>query len=385
MADNTSAEDHCSNTADEYEVSEEGGWNESEYSWHSAASHHVSDNSLSADEDDVTYSVDAGDDEMNEVINAFGFAPRVGHALSSGPHPAEISGPSMNPDLQLLNIPVEVRRLIWQYSMTKIWGDVRVSFTMLAGDDKDYDQGYGELRKGMSVGLALGRNNPVALLYVSRKVYQEAVPCLYGENRFVSFNVRGFQHRFINDPEYGIGPTHAAMIKKVSFGIPEPVKQDPGEYLQGFVDFMSNSLAGLEHAELSVKYESYYVDPPSSNQRVCWSQERRALLHTVAWLAKSHPKLTQAVWCSTSGGCLETFWHGTKMVVRFAVYIVPAGKDLNGSGVNQVLDVDGKKVHTKDIVLDCAKIRETSWDDLFDLGPADFELVNSGSLEVTLM
>ena len=230
---------------------------------------------------------------------------------------------------------------------------------MLAGSDEDYNRGYGPLRRGVFVGLGMGGRNPVALLYVCRKIYQEARPYLYGANRFVSFNVRGFQHCFVNDPDHGIGQANAAMIKKVSFGIPEPVKQDPASHLPGFVEFMSNTLMGVEEAELSIKYESYYVNPPTSGQRSCWSQERRSLLHTVACLAESHPKLTRAIWCSSSGGSMQTFWHGTKMIVRFAIHMVPAGKDLMRPGVGEVLDIGGRKVQGRVSVSSIAQDRLT--------------------------
>ncbi|KAI1613236.1 hypothetical protein EDD36DRAFT_259159 [Exophiala viscosa] len=369
--------------ADVDSVSEEGDYNNSEYSWNSAASH---DASIRDGGDDVSSSVGSSRDEVVETVDNPESNLSYERVLSLNRHPAEISGPSENPDLQLLSLPIEVRRPIWQYAMTKLWGDVRVSFLMLAGADEDYNRGYGPLRKGLSVGLALGRRNPVALLYVCRKIYQEAVPHLYGENRFVSFNVRGFQHCFVNDSDYGIGGANAAMIKKVSFGVPEPVKQDPANNLQGFVDFMSNTLMGVEEAELSIKYESYYVDPPTSGQRSSWSQERRSLLHTVACLAESHPKLKKAIWCSSSGGSMQTFWHGTKMIVRFAVHMVPVGKDLMCSSVGEVLNISGKNIQGRSVVLDCEKLRKTSWDDLLDKVPTEFELVEDAeSFEVTVI
>jgi hypothetical protein len=209
--------------------------------------------------------------------------------------------------------------------------------------------GTAHFERGYDVGLGFPGWYPVSLLCVCRQTYNEAIPFLYGANHFVSFN-----GSFVNDPDHGIGRANAALIKRVSFGLPEPVKQDRTNHLLGFLDFMCGTLTGLVHLELSVKFENYYVSPATHDQHLEWSQERRALLLAAARLTQRHPNLKKAVWCSTSGGSLATFWHGTKMQARFAVFLLPAGQDVNIARPNSRLDIEARTIVT-DVSVSCVQ------------------------------
>ncbi len=266
------------------------------------------------------------------------------------PHPAEASGPSTKDELQLLGMPKEVRDIIWKLVMTKMTS-VKVCFSMFSENDSYYDRGYGALRKGSVAGLTFPGKCPMSLLYVCRQTFNEAIPFLYGENHFVNFNVRGFNGCFVNDPDHGIGRANAALIKRVSLGIPEPVKQDRTNHLPGFLDFICSTLTGLVHLELSVKFESYNESPATHDQHLEWCEERRALLLTAAHLTQRHSNLKKAVWCSTSGGSLVTFWHGTKMQVRLAVFLLPAGQSVNIARPNSTLDIEAIPIVTDVSVL----------------------------------
>ncbi|KAK5453451.1 hypothetical protein LTS15_006636 [Exophiala xenobiotica] len=353
-------------TSEANEQSEEG--HESQDSQQTTVSRDI----LCHEEDSSSHGCSSHDGAIEDLVVTFPYTS-IEQPWSESPHPAETSGPSSKPESQLLGMPKEVRDIIWKLVMTKTTS-IKVCFSMFSEDDPYYDRGYGALRRGYDVGLGFPGWYPVSLLYVCRQTYNEAIPLLYGGNHFVSFNVRGFNGSFVNDPDHGIGRANAALIKKVSFGLPEPVKQDRTNHLPGFLDFMCGTLTGLVHLELSVKFENYYVSPATHDQHLEWSQERRAVLLTAAHLTQRHPNLKKAVWCSTSGGSLATFWHGTKMLVRFAVFLLRAGQNGNIARPNSKLDIEARTIVTDDIVLDCPKIRDTAWDDLLNKQATDFAL-----------
>ncbi|KAK5232964.1 hypothetical protein LTR47_005828 [Exophiala xenobiotica] len=306
----------------------------------------VSRDTLCHEEDSSSHGRSSHGGAMEDLVLTFPYTS-IEQSWSESPHPAETSGPSSKPELQLLGMPKEVRDIIWKLVVTKMTS-IKVCFSMLSEDDPDYDRGYGTLRKGYGVGLTFPGRYPMSLLYVCHQTYNEVIPFLYGENHFVSFNVRGFNGGFVNDPDHGIGRANAALIKRASFG--------------------------LVHLELSVKFENYYVSPATQDQHIEWSQERRALLLAAAHLTQRHPNLKKAVWCATSGGALATFWHGTKMQVRFAVFLLPAGQNVNITRPNSRLDIEARTIVTDDIVLDCPNIRGTAWDDLLNKQATDFAL-----------
>ncbi|KAK5557050.1 hypothetical protein LTR46_004861 [Exophiala xenobiotica] len=277
----------------------------------------VSRDTLCHEEDSSSHGCSSHGGAMEDLVLTFPYTS-IEQSWSESPHPAETSGPSSKPELQLLGMPKEVRDIIWKLVVTKM---------------------------------------------TSIKTYNEVIPFLYGEDHFVSFNVRGFNGGFVNDPDHGIGRANAALIKRASFGIPEPVKQDPTNHLSGFLEFMCGTLTGLVHLELSVKFENYYVSPATQDQHLEWSQERRALLLAAAHLTQRHPNLKKAVWCATSGGSLATFWHGTKMQVRFAVFLLPAGQNVNITRPNSRLDIEARTIVT-----------DVTWDDLLNKQATDFAL-----------
>lgn len=144
----------------------------------------------------------------------------------------------------------------------------------------------------------------------------------------MSFNIRGLQQLFVNDPLHGIGRTNARMIQRVCLGVPKLLKEEPAMsvHLPAFLDFTCNTLTGLRHAQLMIKYEVQPRTPATPVHRRLWRLERRGLLNAVAWLTKSHSTLKRAVWSASSYGNVITCPRYASCVVTFTVDITTAVK-----------------------------------------------------------
>ena len=178
--------------------------------------------------------------------------------------------------------------------------DVFLSFTMTKKTDPRHTRGYGFPKKGFKNGLAIGEDATIGVLLTCKKMYTEAVQVLYSQNCFVTHNVRGFSSSFIGHFRYGIGGVNAAMIKNVSFGVPEQVKWDPDNHLGDFLDIVCNTLPNLNQLTLTTRFHTAMPDPVAFVQ-YDWPVQR-AMLRTAAWITKKHPVLKNAIWRAWSGG-----------------------------------------------------------------------------------
>ena len=198
--------------------------------------------------------------------------------------------------------------MVYPYILAKGDGDVFISFSLLKKVDKKYSRGYGYPKKGLAHGMAIGPKGCVAILRVCRQIFEESFPALYQHNVFRTYNVRGFDGSFINNPKRGIGKDKAAMIKHVTFGVPEPVKFDPQNHLGEFLDFVCGDLKGLDSMTLRVRFRTLMPDPVAWTDHD-WPDERRGMLNTAAWVTKRHPTLKKATWLAHSGGQYDMAIH----------------------------------------------------------------------------
>jgi hypothetical protein len=144
---------------------------------------------------------------------------------------------------------------------------------------------------GMNSALAVGPRDCVAIMMVTRTIYQEAIGVLYGENKFRSFYAASFAHDFIEDV---MPRTNAALIRHLTIGVPMINKHERETW---FVDWISDTLPGLESMALRVLFE--YAP---SKGTFPWSVEKRSILCTAADITNRHPRLKKATMLACSGG-----------------------------------------------------------------------------------
>ncbi|KAK5241254.1 hypothetical protein LTR40_010237, partial [Exophiala xenobiotica] len=90
-------------------------------------------------------------------------------------HPAEASGPSEDPKLQLMGLPAEVRLHLFRYLLVK---DSEV-YIYSNGPNEDVDERY--RNKCSTIGVKI----VTSILRVNKKAAEEGLEILYGENIFM--------------------------------------------------------------------------------------------------------------------------------------------------------------------------------------------------------
>ena len=287
----------------------------------------------------------------------------------SSPHSAmsaEVSVPSVRSDLQLMSMPGEVRHQIWKHVVTKPRGDIAISFSYehhmghealkLQLDRRwgKLNRGYKSLQLGVFATLALHEGSRISILLTCRQIHSEAIYILYGENRFVSYNLHGFCDFFVGDPVHGIGEKHAATIKSVTLDVPACRDR---EHRQGYrnnlcklTSLVCKTLCGLHDAKLAIcflacKPLTGLVSPSWGVPGQQWAYERNRLLSAASFVTESHPILKKAIWSSSSGGKDVLTSTGAYFWVEFVVNLFSEGSHALTTGKR--CDADGQFVGTR--------------------------------------
>ena len=245
-------------------------------------------------------------------------------------HAAEASQHSTaQPPPPFLRLPAKIRLSIYCLILKK-GGDNRIliKFALLKKTRPEYDRGYGLLRIDAKSGLAIGDSaEPFSsILRTCRKVHEETVEVLYGENKFESRNARGLSDIFIPM----IGANMATPIKDLVLGVPRCViEADPGADLTKFIDLVCGKLSGLQTLRI-VTYCRRPQDLPSNGENAdlkdLWKHDRRALLCTASLVTANHPILKRAIW---SGESHTSGWQWGRRIFEESLVVIalhPAGK-----------------------------------------------------------
>ncbi|EXJ64428.1 hypothetical protein A1O7_00764 [Cladophialophora yegresii CBS 114405] len=179
---------------------------------------------------------------------------------------------------------------------------------------------------------------PAGPMIKQHRVEDEGSDVLYGDNTFECYHVRVFQNRFIHgrccvpgNGFRGIGSKNAAKIKKACFGLPLIIIRNPQDSVDG----------------------NAFLDLISAFQMV----RIRALLTTVARIAKYHPTLRKAIWRRWSGSRSQ----GLVIAADFYVDLVARGFEARFEGSVTRNNAWGDDFESFDILLKTSMIRSTSW------------------------
>ncbi|KAJ9609098.1 hypothetical protein H2200_006869 [Cladophialophora chaetospira] len=261
-------------------------------------------------------------------------------------NPLEI--PSSKPERQLLNLIPDVFTLILRAIFLKQDGNVKLECSWRP-DGILYTKS-----------LFVGPKGLVSMLRTCKKVRDEGLRILYGENTFECYHVRVLKNHFIHGPYYGIGKENAARIRNVQFGLPLVIRRANQEdsHHAHFLDLLCTDLPGLH--KLTIKTHMIQLVPTSdtagdSNQRG-QTEVIQALIATAARTTKYHPILRKVIYRQASGE-KKASARRTKTASSRQMLTVPLSKSI-------------------DIVLNTKLIRQTPWRQIYKWNKvANFELL----------
>ncbi|KAJ9603033.1 hypothetical protein H2200_012328 [Cladophialophora chaetospira] len=277
-------------------------------------------------------------------------------------HPAELPGPSSHRNLSLLGIPAETRIHIY-----------RELLMVGAQIDLDIEQNHdkvNEIRCMVPSSQTPRKGRSTSILRVCRKMTNEALDVLYGDNTFLPRLISWNDECSENDnggrslsSQMRLG--NASRIKTLIFQLSAPVSylyfDEKSPSFNNLVDY---GLCGLQCISLS---ETRVTGAARQNELalLVLQLDRVTALKKAAAIAQQHPVLKQAVWRYESGGKLfKQMRHGKTvdlMRTTIKIDLVAPGHRLRSPARSLVLrDFHLEEFATKDILLDCGKIEAMS-------------------------
>ena len=282
--------------------------------------------------------------DLNPSLQAFydSFEGRPGrpslsqHTASPGKaHPAEVSGPSSDPDLNFIRLPTEIRLRIYRELLLitapiciRPWRTPRSQggvWTMQCTVSPDSGSGTGTSAKVFT-----------SILRVCKHINEEALEVLYGENIFgpyeISHNVFGNNVR-MGQFKHAVGNSNSARVKTATFNLRFPfVYSYYDDRFKTFHDLVDCDLSALHKLSLNTSLETY----AGGVETYLLKRARWDILTVAAYIAKTHPRLRQVVWRHESGGTLsEKLCPGLKgyaMVTNLRVDLLAADQKLPNLG-----------------------------------------------------
>ncbi|KAJ9609099.1 hypothetical protein H2200_006870 [Cladophialophora chaetospira] len=300
-------------------------------------------------------------------------------------HPADISGPSANPDLQLLGMPREVRNEIYRNLLVK-------DGVVLVNRAHDYRSYRLSLDRP---GLVIGPKNITNILRVNQQIKEECLDILYGENKFECHKARSFERGFVNSEGkscncaaeinpfcrghksfLGIGKSNAAKIKHVTFGLEELCEegltgmsyrsQDHPDHAI-FLEILCTILPSLQKLTLKLRTKDSRVSTPRERMRKSTQVQRiTALVGTAGRITKYHPVLRKAIWRHWSSSDLVdsdqiASDHDCWGTDHFYIDLVAEGARPLPRTNKTTKSALVEGVPLSDVVLDSQLIRRTGW------------------------
>ncbi|KAI1611902.1 hypothetical protein EDD36DRAFT_269432 [Exophiala viscosa] len=325
-------------------------------------------------------------------------------------HRAEMSGPSSNPDLQLMGMPKEIRMAILRHLLLEE-GAIDMGFSSIGGR-ADAPYSYAAVPRyrpkppdpwapGSHQSTKGGPRHVTNILCINKRTLQEATEVLYGTNLFRLFKESAFKWSRKKDNYYGIGAANAAKVKFACFEYPINNFSDveasnrlslvlqptnPDTEFENYFDSttlhgtLCERLVNLQKVTLTTRVVR---DRPKSRADGA-AVERAHMYHirpfflVAARLTKFHPTLRKAVWRRWSGSRLTT--HDTydfdpagdeisgkdpgNIIGEFHIDIVPEGLAAISNGSVSKKNARCEDIESEDMVINTTLVRQTAWRDI---------------------
>ena len=175
-----------------------------------------------------------------------------------------ISGPSSDPENQLLGLPLEIRRKIYMAFLVKdedVWLDCyRGGRLVSRGGHRalnKYQHGDFRLTSTLSVNKGI-----TAFLRTCRQIESEGTDILYGENQFACCHASVMQNQFVHGMSHqdskkfrGIGRRNSRKIQKLVVELPYLIVGKGHSSIGGnpFLDFICADLTALRKLTLKIQ------------------------------------------------------------------------------------------------------------------------------------
>ncbi|KAJ9608236.1 hypothetical protein H2200_007224 [Cladophialophora chaetospira] len=282
-------------------------------------------------------------------------------------HPAELSGPSKDPRLQLMELPAEVRNQIFRLVMIS----------------------QHKIRLDSS-----GRFRPVAsppeiapaLLGVCRQAYHETRSMLYQENKWLITHMQAFAELFIEavEPPFveqipdTLGENRAMLLRDLVIwpGLRDDEHSYPHEpklQIQQVTRFVFSKLLGLQHLQL------VWLGRFSSG---AGRDDSAQFLREAAYITSQHPILKKAIWNRKSGRRPKNPWFDEVLMAIDFVAESRAKPSFELPKCEQLEDDFSRQLEgitEKDLILNCLKIRKAAWAEVSLPKLEDFALPGTAS------
>ncbi|KAI1623240.1 hypothetical protein EDD37DRAFT_463502 [Exophiala viscosa] len=277
------------------------------------------------------------------------------------PHPAETSGPSDNPELQLMGMPIEIREAILRHILVKE-DSIQITST--------HARRGGPYSGNSALMFVRPQQLETSILRVNKRTAQEATDILYGANVFESQSMRIFKRAPLKVAQYGIGPTNMAKIKFARFNLPGPTFKGPTWGHQSLLDFLCANLIKLKKLTFRTLVGSE-MGAHGDGVKEAEMKRLRPVFFVAARVTKFHPTLRKAVWRRWSGSRfanyewikLFDFEDKRYIIGEFSVDLVPEGLEafLKGSVIRK--NACGEDMECNDMVINSRLVRQTYWHD----------------------
>ncbi|KAJ9608233.1 hypothetical protein H2200_007221 [Cladophialophora chaetospira] len=311
-------------------------------------------------------------------------------------HPTELCGASAKFELQLLRIPREIRDKIFKYILI-LHGNLRLDFrrSITGTSMRRTAEGRPQIAEIWEHWCSIRKAtmpdcvHATALLATCKQSHEEGCIIFYGKNLFEGFARFHTSRPYDFDSNYKLMPSHMALIRdlRLLFGGLQGRYAQKGGGVEELACVMRDCFPSLRKLSLS-SFCRYYSSMTFEGEVAKHANE---LLVIAATITQHHPTLKRAIWEAESGGA-ESGVGRTGLDPRhfvptinnfyFDLYIdlVPIGSNTELlKTVKEKFGVNRKKFISKNIILDCQKIRETPWEQLFEIQVGDLALPESAT------
>ncbi|EXJ72768.1 uncharacterized protein A1O5_03915 [Cladophialophora psammophila CBS 110553] len=219
-------------------------------------------------------------------------------------HPAEVSGASKDPNLQLLGIPREIRDKIVRYVLVGE-EEIPLRFRSYAFAERSSDT-FGLNRKMddtvrkhdrtvTQMWKPDGQVHALGLLFTCRQLYEEGRVIFYGENVWVDTSAGDFPTFYSEGNSY-MSRSNAALVKKARLQRCLSFPDGLDGRLDAFTPFACNWLPNLQ--KLRLRFYVFKASPSDPSTIYAFVKER--FLMTAADMTQNHPTLKKAIWNTDS-------------------------------------------------------------------------------------
>ncbi|KAK4937402.1 hypothetical protein LTR10_021939 [Elasticomyces elasticus] len=323
-------------------------------------------------------------------------------------HQAEKSGPSRNPDLQLMGMPKEIRMAILGHLLVED-GPIDMDISPVA-HQCDNPSPYAAIPAYRYPApwiapphhtVKENLRHTTNILCVNKQISQEATDVLYGTNTFDLQEVSSYMCSCTSYCWCGIGATTAAKVKFVRFEYPinsftdfearhsyKSVLDRTNTYTERrtnsksltLLGFLCGGLVNLQKVTLTTRVLRGEAKSPAGRAIAEHAQMQhiRGLLLMAARLTKFHPTLRKAVWRRWSGSKLTTHTWRTydpdrdeisgkdpsHIIGEFHIEIVQVGLAAVSRGSVTKKNARYEDVESEDVVINSRLVRQTAWRDI---------------------